>query len=504
MGHVIGDADVSLLGVAAAPRRVRLSTLAGLGDAVSVRSISTRRWRAGLMATDVLAGLGGIIAAVVGRFGVDEPLGPSGPYVALVAAGPPVWLALLTMAGVYDEHRIGAGASEFGRIANAALWSLGVIVAASYVSRAEVSRAVTAVAVLAVALLTIGVHLAGRLLLRLRIRAGGAIHRAVVIGPAADVRSLADHVRRVPHSGLRVVGAYFGESERALAEGPPDASSTPAAQIIEAARRACADTIAVAGSGLLSGTELRRLSWDLEGTGIRLLVAPGTTELAGPRLLVQPVGGLPLVHVRETDFSGPTWILKSALDRAGALLLGAVLSPLLIGIALAVRLGSPGAVIFRQSRVGRHGREFRMLKFRTMRDGAEADLAGLRTRSDHDGVLFKMRGDPRVTAVGRFLRRYSLDELPQLLNVAAGSMSLVGPRPPLRSEVDRYPADLLRRRLLVKPGMTGLWQVSGRSDLSWEETVRLDLQYIESWSVMLDGLVLWKTLRAVVSGRGAY
>ena len=208
--------------------------------------------------------------------------------------------------------------------------------------------------------------------------------------------------------------------------------------------------------------------------------------------------------MQEARFHGASWWLKSALDRLFAVVLCVVLSPVFAAIAVAVRLSSPGPVLYRQSRVGLKGREFTLLKFRTMCEGADKDLATLRELNEHDGPLFKMRRDPRVTPVGRFLRRYSLDELPQIWNVLTGTMSLIGPRPPLASEVDRYPGDLRRRRLLVRPGITGLWQVSGRSDLSWEETVRLDLQYVENWSVLLDAAVMWKTVRAVVSGRGAY
>ena len=316
----------------------------------------------------------------------------------------------------------------------------------------------------------------------------------MVIGSRPEVAALVDHVAHQPHAGMRVVAVHLG-GERETPE---------VADIIEAARRAYADIIAVAGSALMTGSALRRLSWDLEGTGIGLVVAPGVIELAGPRLLVQPVGGLPLLHVKEAEFTGASWALKSALDRVGAALLSVVLLPAFAAIAIAVRVSGPGPILFRQRRVGLHGRDFTVLKFRTMHQGADLLQDELLDQNEHAGVLFKMRRDPRVTSVGRFLRRYSLDELPQIWNVLTGSMSMVGPRPPLRSEVDSYPGDLRRRRLLVKPGMTGLWQVSGRSDLSWEETVRLDLQYVENWSVLLDTTVLWKTLLAVASGRGAY
>jgi exopolysaccharide biosynthesis polyprenyl glycosylphosphotransferase len=465
--------------------------------------IATERWRLALMASDLGVGVGSTLLAVLGRFGVTQPLGPTLPYLALVSAGPRVWVALLMMTGTYEERRVAVGSAEFGRIANSGLWMLAVVVGASYVSHSNLSREVTAVTVAAMTLLSLGVHVLGRIAIRHRIRVGGTIHRALVVGSTADVRGLVDHISRLPHAGLTVAGVCAIDAADD-AVGVPTGGGSPVDSIIRAAHDTEADTIALAGSGLLSGADIRRLSWDLEGSGIRLLVAPTVTEMAGPRLLIQPVGGLPLLHVKEAGFSGGGWVLKAAVDRLVAAALCAVLSPFIAAIALAIRLESPGPVLFRQRRVGLHGREFTMVKFRTMRDSADQMRDDLVHLNEHDGVLFKIREDPRVTRVGRFLRRYSLDELPQLLNVLTGSMSLVGPRPPLQSEVDRYPADLKRRRLLVKPGMTGLWQVSGRSDLPWEEAVRLDLQYVENWSVLLDASVLWKTARAVVTGRGAY
>jgi len=503
---MLTDGDVSLTGVRVPvlPSSLRLHVVPSAAISGSpARRIMTEHWRLALMVGDLVTAIGATVLAVVGRFGVTEPLGPTTPYVALACAGPLIWVALLITSGTYDERRIGNGAAEFGRIFNAGLWMLAVVVGASYVTHSELSREVTAVSVMAMTGFSLGVHLAGRLLIRQRIRGGGAMHRVMVVGSATEARGLVDHIARLPNAGLKVAGLCLAESADAGRDAPVRQTST-VDDVIQAARDAGADTIAVAGSEILSGAELRRLSWDLEGTGIRLLVAPGVTELAGPRLLIHPLGGLPLLHVKEAGFSATSWALKSSLDRVGAAVLCLVLSPIFATIALAVRLSSPGPVLFRQKRVGLHGREFAVLKFRTMHEGADDRQGELLGLNDHDGVLFKIRKDPRVTPVGRFLRRYSLDELPQLWNVLTGSMSLIGPRPPLQSEVDRYPVDLRRRRLLVKPGMTGLWQVSGRSDLSWEETARLDLQYVENWSVLLDATVLWKTFRAVVSGRGAY
>lgn len=272
--------------------------------------------------------------------------------------------------------------------------------------------------------------------------------------------------------------------------------------VLAAARTCGAHRVAVLSGGI-DAQKLRWISWQLEGTDTDLVVSPGLTEVGGRRLHIQRVAGLPLLHIDEPEFSGFRRMVKGAFDRVMAGLALIVLSPVLIGIALAVRLAGPGPVLFTQTRIGRNGRTFRMIKFRSMCLDAESRRAALIEHNESAGPLFKIRTDPRVTAVGRVLRRFSLDELPQLFNVITGSMSLVGPRPPLAEEVAQYRDDA-RRRLLVKPGLTGLWQISGRSDLSWDESVRLDLRYVENWSLALDMVVLWKTARAVVGAHGAY
>jgi exopolysaccharide biosynthesis polyprenyl glycosylphosphotransferase len=232
-------------------------------------------------------------------------------------------------------------------------------------------------------------------------------------------------------------------------------------------------------------------------------VAPALIDVAGPRIAIRPVCGLPLLHVDEPQLTGGRRVAKALLDRLVSLIALIVLAPPLVAIAVAIRISSPGPAIFRQRRVGWQGREFTMWKFRTMVRNAEE----LRTRLDElnrhaTGELFKVTVDPRVTPLGRWLRRTSLDELPQLFNVLCGQMSLVGPRP--LPVTDRKYDGEARRRLLVKPGLTGLWQINGRSDLDWEESIRLDLRYVEQWSLALDALIIWKTIFAVVRGRGAY
>ena len=225
------------------------------------------------------------------------------------------------------------------------------------------------------------------------------------------------------------------------------------------------------------------------------------TEIVGPRVRIRPVCGLPLLQMERPELHGVRRFTKETFDRTAAVLGILLLLPVLTGLALAVGLTSRGGVFYRQERVGRDGQTFGMLKFRSMVPGADKMVPDLQAQSDGNGVLFKMKGDPRVTRIGRVLRRYSLDELPQLINVVRGDMSLVGPRPPLAHEVERYGFDM-HRRFLVKPGITGLWQVSGRSDLSWDDSVRIDVRYVENWSLAFDFMILWKTFGAVFRGTG--
>jgi exopolysaccharide biosynthesis polyprenyl glycosylphosphotransferase len=274
-------------------------------------------------------------------------------------------------------------------------------------------------------------------------------------------------------------------------------------EVADVVTRYRVDTVAVLPCPELDGPALRRLGWALEKTQAELLLAPAVTEIVGTRVRIRPVSGLPLLHMERPELRGIRRMTKSLFDRVAAALGVVVLTPVLLGIALAVKFSSPGPVFYRQERVGRDGRTFSMLKFRSMVVGAHDMADVLAEEGDGNGVLFKKKDDSRVTPAGRVLRRYSLDELPQLFNVLRGEMSLVGPRPPLATEVERYGCDM-HRRFLVKPGLTGLWQVSGRSDLSWDDSVRIDVRYVENWSLTFDFMILWKTVGAVLRGFGAY
>jgi exopolysaccharide biosynthesis polyprenyl glycosylphosphotransferase len=273
--------------------------------------------------------------------------------------------------------------------------------------------------------------------------------------------------------------------------------------VLDAIDRSGADTVAISSGGELDPTFLRHLGWALSAREVGMIMAPALTDISGPRIHMQPVAGLPLIHVTTPKLEGMKAIAKRVFDLVTASLLLLILAIPMAIVALLVRLDSPGPALFFQERVGKRGEPFKMIKFRSMRTDAEALLVNLQEQSEGNGVLFKMKKDPRVTRVGSWIRRFSLDELPQLFNVLNGTMSLVGPRPPLSREVALYD-NFAHRRLLVKPGITGLWQVSGRSDLSWEESIRLDLYYVENWSLAQDLLILAKTARAVVGKDGAY
>ncbi|MCW2742172.1 MAG: wcaJ2 [Blastococcus sp.] len=419
--------------------------------------------------------------------------------LALVVA----WPLLLSASGAYSERVFGTGSDEYRRVLRAGLLLLAAAGFISYAAALDLSRALVVIGVPALAVASlVGRYVARSQLRRMRAR-GRCTKRVIVVGRGGAVLELAARVEREHYAGLDVVGFCVTPADRARVAGVAAVPVAGLDDVASLAARLGADTIAVTSASETAAQYLRQLSWQLEGTGIELLVAPGLIEVAGPRLHIRPFEGLPLLSVEQPRFEGWRRMVKGCVDRclAGVALL--VLAPVLLGIGLAVRLTSAGPALYRQERVGMNGRSFTMLKFRSMVVDADSRLEDIRADNISDGLLFKMRNDPRVTPVGRWLRRLSLDELPQLFNVLGGSMALVGPRPPLPGEVAKYDSSV-SRRLLVKPGLTGLWQISGRSDLPWEEAVRLDLRYVENWSLALDLLILWKTGRAVLSRSGAY
>jgi exopolysaccharide biosynthesis polyprenyl glycosylphosphotransferase len=413
------------------------------------------------------------------------------------------WPLVLGATGAYSPRILGSGSDEYRRVFTAGLVVLALAGFTSYAGMLQLSRGLVVVAVPSLALVTLVGRFAVRVELRRLWSRGRATRRTLLVGRGTAVLELAARLERERFAGLEVVGACVTEVDR---ERVGRAREVPVAgldDVVAMAQQLRVDTIAVTSSSETAADYLRRLSWQLEGTGLELLVAPGLVEVAGPRLHIRPFEGLPLLSVEQPRFEGWPRVVKGAVDRFFAVVALLLLAPVLVAIAVAVRLSSPGPVLYRQERVGLGGRSFTMLKFRSMVADADRQRAALEQRNVSDGLLFKIPDDPRITPVGRWLRRHSLDELPQLFNVLNGSMSLVGPRPPLPGEVARYDSSV-SRRLLVKPGLTGLWQISGRSDLPWEEAVRLDLRYVENWSLALDALILWKTGRAVLRSAGAY
>jgi exopolysaccharide biosynthesis polyprenyl glycosylphosphotransferase len=382
-----------------------------------------------------------------------------------------------------------------------------LVAVTSYVTDADVAPGFLLTALSLGLALDIGGRLGVRTWLRRHEIPGNPRHPVLAVGEAAGIVAFAQAVNTDGAAGMSVRAACLidrdSEHLAALASaGIPVIGDVGSA--VESARAVGARTIAVLSPSELGSERLRSMTWELEGTGIDLLVAPGLAEVAGRRVRVRSIAWIPLLSVAQPEFRGLKRLAKEVSDRLLALVAVIVLMPLLVVISAVVRFSSPGPALFRQTRVGRDGRTFRMLKFRSMFVDAESRLAELSSENLYRaGPLFKVHDDPRITRAGRVLRRYSLDELPQLLNVIAGHMSLVGPRPPLPSEVVQYEDDA-RRRLLVKPGMTGLWQVSGRNDLDWADSVRLDLRYVENWSPALDLLILWKTAAVVFRGSGAY
>jgi exopolysaccharide biosynthesis polyprenyl glycosylphosphotransferase len=414
-------------------------------------------------------------------------------------------VAVLYLSRSWEGRVLGTGPTEFLRLGRAVVVAATLMALVGLAAMVESSR----VWVFLFLPLAGAACLLSRLVLRKglhrRRRDGRCLLPVLAVGSEDAVADLVDRTRRDPHFGWQVTAACTPSGAGTTREA--DAGGVPVVGDLDSVASVAFEqnhrVVAVCGAPGWGRARLHRLAWKLEQTDAELAVDPGLMEIAGPRMHITPVDGLPLLRLSRPRFAGTTRLLKTALDRCAAVLLLLVAAPIFLAVIVAVRLDDGGPAFYSQQRVGVNGRRFRMFKFRSMRQDAEQRLVELTASDTGAGPLFKVRVDPRVTRVGRILRAYSVDELPQLLNVVNGTMSLVGPRPPLPSEVERFAEDA-RRRLLVRPGMTGLWQISGRSDLSWDESVRLDLRYVENWSMALDLLILWKTFAAVVRRKGAY
>ncbi|WP_267243690.1 sugar transferase [Streptomyces sp. PR69] len=445
-----------------------------------------------------------VVAAIGNFFGTRDAADWHEKWGILAFGTELLVLGTLAMSRSWAPAVLGQGAEEFRRLGRSLLTATVVLALGGIALTSRNIKLWIFVAIPAIALTTMTARYLLRLWLHKQRKEGRCLRPVLAAGSPDTVRDLIARTRKYPHLGWRVDAVCTTDGLG------PDGNRLDGVPVVgrlaDVAGRVRSDgyrVVAVTPDPHWSPDRLQRLAWNLEGSDAEMVVAPVLMEVAGPRLHVDAVLGIPLLRVSMPAFTGGRRVVKEVVDRVGAAVLLVLFAPLMVLVGLLVLADSRGGVFYRQRRVGKDGREFTIFKFRTMVAGAHGARAGLAHRNEGAGLLFKLRRDPRVTRVGAVLRRYSLDELPQLFNVLTGSMSLVGPRPPLPEESAAYGPDI-RRRLLVKPGLTGLWQISGRSDLPWEEAVRLDLRYVEDWSLALDTVILWKTLRAVLRGQGAY
>jgi exopolysaccharide biosynthesis polyprenyl glycosylphosphotransferase len=464
------------------------------------------RYAVTLVLIDLSVGLSAASLALLLRFGSTGSEPYMRDYLVLTVLMPIAWIACLAVNRAYEPRHLFVGTDEYARVFRSGLALTAGLAIVSFTFDLRLARGYVIIAIPLAVLVDLGARYLFRQLLHRAWARGERLHRVVLVGHERAVADMTLRLRRERHHGLGVIGTCLppGHAGAAFTPGLPPVYGT-FDEVASAVGVTGADTVVVLACPEIDGAALRRMAWQLERDEIDLIVASTLVDVAGDRTTIRPVDGLPMLHVEHPRLKGSARLVKAAFDRVGALALLALSVPLLAVVGALVMFGSGGRgpAVFRQERVGKDGRPFMLYKFRTMVVDAENHMPKLRDHNDTDGELFKMRQDPRVTPVGRWLRRYSLDELPQLVNVLKGDMSLVGPRPPLSREVAAYPADM-RRRLVVKPGLTGLWQVSGRSDLSWDESIRLDLSYVENWSLAMDVAILARTVSAVVRSSGAY
>jgi exopolysaccharide biosynthesis polyprenyl glycosylphosphotransferase len=416
------------------------------------------------------------------------------------------WVLALGAYRTRDPRIVGIGVDEYKRVISATVSLLGLLAMVCLVFHVDIARSYFALAFpLGVAGLIASRWVLRRWLSRQRAR-GHYLSRVLVLGKRRDVSYVVNQIEKKSGAAYHVVGVSRpGKSSmqwltlggRAIPVVPESRS------IVDAVRDLGADAVIVAGPGKGGGKYIQELGWQLEESATELILATGLTNVAGPRIHARPVEGLPLMHVELPQYTGARHTLKRLFDivaSASALL---ALLPVFLILAVLIKRDSPGKALFRQERVGKGGKKFLMIKFRSMVETAEEDLGALLEQNEGAGMLFKMQHDPRVTGVGRWLRKYSLDELPQFWNVLKGDMSLVGPRPPLQREVDGYETRV-HRRLYIKPGLTGMWQTNGRSELNWQDSVRLDLYYVENWSLAGDLIIIWRTALQMIKPVGAF
>lgn len=468
-----------------------------------------RHYRSYLRTTDSVIILAAVLASPLAqiRFGEAVPVTSSVPASYWPVAGLMIlaWAGILGAYHTRDPRVLGVGVTEYKAVIHATVLVFGFFAIGFAVVGTDIPRGHFLVALpLGILGLVLSRWLWRRWLTRQR-AFGHYLSHAIVVGDRKDVEYVIGQIDNNSGAAYLIVGAVLDDEQQdpvrvGYREVPVVCDLD---HVSQAASALGVDTVIVAGQPKERGQYIRDLSWALEGTAADLVLANRLTNVAGPRIHFRPVEGLPLMHVELPQYAGGKHILKRMFDVAASAFALVLLVPLMLVLALLIRIDSPGPVLFRQDRVGRAGKSFGMLKFRSMVVSAEDQLAGLLDQNEGAGILFKMKNDPRVTRFGRVMRKYSLDELPQLWNVLIGQMSLVGPRPPLAREVAKYERHV-NRRLYIKPGLTGMWQINGRSNLDWDESVRLDLYYVENWSLTGDLVIMWRTLKVLRGHSGAY
>ena len=486
--------------ISATPTRTQSSALTSLSPSRALKLLPWAAFGADVLVVTFVSLAAAVLRPVLPVFdsaaGLTDMLDVAAP---LMAFG---WLVAIALLGGYDHTVFGAGSEEFKRVANGSFLAIAAVAMVSYFLKYDLSRGYVALAFL------VGIPslMLGRYALRTSLKSarrhGVLRHRVLIVGDVEHVDDVARVLSRETWIGYEVVGALTPSSDvKETNHGVPvlGRAADAAAIFVDSE----ADLIVIAGGGMGSAEEMRELVYELEQHDGEVVLAPHVQDVSQDRLRMRPVGGLPLIHIDKPRAAGATRIAKRLFDVVGASAILLALSPLMIFAALRIKLHDRGPVMFRQTRVGKDGAEFGCFKFRTMCVDAEAKVAELQAQTGSSALLFKMKDDPRITKPGTWLRRFSVDEIPQLLNVITGDMSLVGPRPQVAAEVALY-TGRMDRRLRVRPGMTGLWQVSGRSSLTAEEAIRLDLYYVDNWSMVQDLTILWRTFGAVVGSNGAY
>ncbi|WP_159549504.1 sugar transferase [Citricoccus sp. K5] len=465
------------------------------------------RYRRSVLVTDVVLVV--LATAVGGHVSTLAFTDPDRPAVVVAGVVALLWVGMLQLFRTRSARSMAVGATEYKRVLDATAATAGLYAILALLVGGTGGRYFLLIAFPA----GLTGLLAGRWLWRVwlhrrRIQ-GCALSDVVVVGQPADVQYVLRQIERKSGGAYRVVGVVLDGEATSEDEEETSLASRHAPSFLgvhhvtSAVARLHADAVIVAGALTGGNQAIRDLGWSLEESRAELILVSSLTNVAGPRISVRPVEGLPLMHVEQPTFDGGRHLVKRTMDIAVSAVALLLMLPLLGTLALMIHRDSPGGVLFAQTRTGRRGLPFRMYKFRTMRADAEQQKAALALANEGAGPLFKLKDDPRVTRIGTRLRHHSLDELPQFWNVLKGDMSLVGPRPPLPDEVAAY-AGHEGRRLFIKPGLTGLWQISGRSNLGWDESVRLDLYYVENWSVTGDLQIMWRTFKVMIQPEGAY